>query len=101
MHEHRKAQRFPIEQPVRLAFTRAGHYELEAVSKDVSMKGVFVYVESEIVEGSEVELRLNLRAESGSIPAHIRGTVIRVEKPSIGKKQGVGIAFEKVEILPA
>ncbi len=66
-HEHRKAQRFPIEQPVRLAFTRAGHYELEAVSKDVSTRGVFVYVESEIVEGSEVQLRLNVPAEGGII----------------------------------
>jgi hypothetical protein len=100
MHEHRKAQRFPIEQPVRLSLTSAGHFELEAVSKDVSTKGVFVYVESEIVEGSEVELRLNLPAESGSVPVRIRGRAVRVEKTNFGNKHGVGIAFEKVEILP-
>jgi hypothetical protein len=100
MHESRTAQRFPIEQPVRVTLTRAGHYELEAVTKDVSAEGVFVYVESEIVEGSEVELRLSLPAESGSVPARVRGRVIRVEKASVGSKHGVGIAFEKVEILP-
>jgi Tfp pilus assembly protein PilZ len=100
MHERRKAQRFPIEQPVRLTFTRAGHYELQAVTKDVSTKGVFVYVESEIVAGSEVELLLNLPAENGSVPVRIRGRAIRVEKTSVHNKHGVGIAFEKVEILP-
>ena len=100
MHEHRKAQRFPLEQPVRLILTRTGHYELEALSKDLSIKGVFVYVESEISEGSEVQLRLSLPAESGSIPAFIRGRVIRVEKPRVGDTSGAGIAFERVEILP-
>ena len=100
MHESRKAQRFPIAQPVRVTLTRAGHYELAAVARDVSAAGVFVYVESEIVEGSEVELQLSLPAESGSVPARVQGRVIRVESASVGSKHGVGIAFEKVEILP-
>jgi hypothetical protein len=45
-------------------------------------------------------LLLNLPAENGSVPVRIRGRVIRVEKASVDNKHGVGIAFEKVEILP-
>jgi hypothetical protein len=96
--ERRKAQRFPIRQPVTLTYTSHGTYELTGISRDISSVGILLHVNSTSVEeGTQVELTMMLPTEaSGVIPVPIRGRVVRVEKSC----SDIAIAFEKIVILP-
>ena len=96
--ERRKAERFSVRQPVTVKYTRAGHYEFCGISRDVSASGIFLYMDSEIEEGAQVEVMLALPSKtSEQIPVYVRGTVVRIERDS---PAGVAIAFEKLVILP-
>jgi Tfp pilus assembly protein PilZ len=99
--ERRKSPRVALEQPVLLRMTQTGHLEFTGVSRDISKEGIFLYTESEIIEGSEVELLLTLPSEEERTSMTVRGTVVRIEKADREPLSGVAIAFRKVEIAPS
>jgi hypothetical protein len=84
---------------VRDAATRA---ESPAHARDVSTSGIFLYTQSRMVEGSDVELVLILPPElmggkKSWVCCHAR--VVRVE-PGAGNDFGVAAEIRRMEVLP-
>jgi len=76
--------------------------EVTAHTRDVSSNGVFLYTNSQMAEGSEVELVLILPPEITAgekcwVCCHAR--VLRVEQ-GVGKEFGVAAEIRRMEILP-
>lgn len=99
--DRRSRERVVTRLPVRVRSTAADE-GLGAETRDVSTNGVFLYTESRMAEGSEVELVLILPPELTSgekcwVCCHAR--VLRVEQ---GPGQGFGVAAEiqQMDILP-
>jgi len=76
--------------------------ELSAQTRDVSTNGIFLYTESRMVEGSDVELVLILppgltSGEKGWVCCHAQ--VLRVEQGP-GSTFGVAAEIRRMDILP-
>jgi hypothetical protein len=87
--------------PVRVRHA-ASNTELSAETRDVSTNGVFLYTDSRMTEGSDVELVLILPPELTSgekcwVCCHAR--VLRVEQGS-GTSFGVAAEIQRMDILP-
>jgi hypothetical protein len=99
--DRRSRERVVAKVPVRVRST-AANAELSAQTRDVSTNGVFLYTESRMTEGSDVELVLILPPEltSGNkcwVCCHAR--VLRVEQGT-GKDFGVAAEIRRMDILP-
>ena len=99
--DRRSRQRVVTKLPVRVRNTSA-NAELSAQTRDVSTNGVFLYTNSRMMEGSEVELVLILPPELTSgekcwVCCHAR--VLRVEQ-GLGKDFGVAAEIQRMDILP-
>jgi hypothetical protein len=99
--DRRSRLRVVAELPVRVRRT-AADAELSAQTRDVSTNGVFLYTNSRMMEGSEVELVLILPPELTSgekcwVCCHAR--VLRVEQ-GLGKDFGVAAEIQRMDILP-
>lgn len=98
--DRRSRERVVTRLPVRVRSTADA--ELSAQTRDVSTNGVFLYTESRMAEGSDVELVLILPPELTSgkkcwVCCHAR--VLRVE-PGPGKDFGVAAEIRQMDILP-
>lgn len=94
----RKSPRVCIQQPVTVKYTREGNFEFTGISRDLSDRGIFLYTESVIEEGAEVELRLTLPSFSAHpVPMLLRGRVVRLEKTPA---MGIAVEFDKVTVVP-
>lgn len=99
--ERRSRERLVRPLPVRVR-TQAGAPELTAHTRDLSTNGIFLYTESRMAEGSDVDLILILPPELTSgekcwVCCHAR--VVRVEE-SPGTGFGVAAAIQRMEVLP-
>lgn len=97
----RSHERVVTKLPVRVRET-ATNAELSAETRDVSTNGVFLYTQSRMVEGSNVELVLILPPELTSgekcwVCCHAR--VVRVEQGP-GTDFGVAAVIRRMDILP-
>jgi hypothetical protein len=97
----RSRERIVTRLPVRVRHT-ASNTELSAETRDVSTNGVFLYTNSRMVEGSDVELVLILPPELTSgekcwVCCHAR--ILRVEQGS-GTSFGVAAEIQRMNILP-
>ena len=97
----RSRERVVTQLPVRVR-SSAAKTESSAQTRDVSTNGVFLYTESRMAEGSDVELILILPPELTSgekcwVCCHAR--VLRVEQGS-GKGFGVAAEIKRMDILP-
>ena len=66
--------------------------EVIAVTKDVSARGVYIYLDSEVAQDTPIEFTLTLPPEitmTQSIRVHCKGKVVRVDRDLPGR---VGIA---------
>ncbi len=84
-------RRFSMQLPVQVKAPEDGQ-EVLAITKDVSARGVFIYLDSDVSENSPIEFTLTLPPEitmTQSIRVHCKGRVVRVERERPGK---VGIA---------
>jgi hypothetical protein len=100
-NDRRSRERVVAKLPVRVR-NSAANAELSAETRDVSSNGVFLYTESRMVEGSDVELVLILPPELTAgekcwVCCHAR--VLRVEQGS-GKEFGVAAEIRRMDILP-
>jgi hypothetical protein len=94
----RKSPRVCIQQPVRVKYTREGNFEFTGISRDLGERGIFLYTESVIEEGAQVELTLTLPSDSAQpITMQLRGRVVRVERTPA---MGVAVEFDKVTVVP-
>src|SRR5258705_9824490 len=74
--------------------------EVSAVTRDLSMGGVFLYTDQRITEGSKLEIVLILPAELGLGEkqwACCQASVIRVED---GQRFGVAATIDRMDMLP-
>jgi hypothetical protein len=99
--DRRSRQRVVTTLPVRVRGT-AANGESSAQTRDVSSNGVFLYTESRMAEGADVELVLILPPELTSgekcwVCCHAR--VLRVEQGP-GKNFGVAAEIRRMDILP-
>ena len=97
--EKRATRRFVLDLPVEVKFFDNGTYEVTGRTRDVSSRGVFFYLHSEITEGAPIEFVMTLPAEitfASPIRVHCVGKVVRVEKTSNG--QGIAVAIDKYDI---
>ncbi len=96
--ERRVAPRFPIKQAVTVRFSSSGSYEFTGVSRDMSSSGMFLYAESQVAVGEDVEMLLTLPSgNSEPIPMRVRGRVVRVEK---NPPTGLAVEFVCLVIAP-
>ena len=99
--DRRSRERVLAKLPVRVR-SKAANAELRAETRDVSTNGVFLYTQSRMTEGSDVELVLILPPELTSgekcwVCCHAR--VLRVEQGQ-GTDFGVAAAIRRMDILP-
>jgi hypothetical protein len=95
--EKRFTRRFSLELPVKLLDHEHG---VTAQTRDVSSRGVYVYLDSEIAEGVPLEFVMTLPTEitlSDPIRVRCSGRVLRVEKN--GDRQGVAVSIERYDFM--
>ena len=98
--EKRSIRRVPLDLPISVKFLDNGRRELAGHTRDVSARGVFMYLETEIRVGTPIEFVMTLPQEitlSGPIRVRCSGTVLRVEKN--GDEQGVGVSIHRYDYL--
>ncbi|MGH9501730.1 MAG: PilZ domain-containing protein [Terriglobales bacterium] len=100
--ERRSGQRIAARVPVSIK-AKAGSVEATGITRDLNMGGIFLYTDSRIVEGSELEMVMILP------PALTQGTkqwvccrasVVRVEDSEGGGDFGVAASIRSLEVLP-
>jgi hypothetical protein len=99
--ERRSGQRIPARVPVSVK-TPQERVATTGVTRDLSTSGVFLYTDSRISEGSELEVVLILPPEitkSGMQWVCCRASVVRVEDGEEGSF-GVAASIRSMEILP-
>lgn len=98
--EKRSIRRFPLDLPISVRFLDNGRREVTGRTRDVSARGVFMYLETEIRVGAPIEFVMILPAEitlSDPIRVRCSGSVLRVEKT--GDQQGVAVAIRKYDFV--
>jgi PilZ domain len=100
-NDRRSRERVVARVPVRVR-NGPGNPDLSAQTRDVSNNGIFLYTESRMTEGSDVELVLILPPELTSgekcwVCCHAR--ILRVEQGP-GKDFGVAAEIRRMDILP-
>jgi hypothetical protein len=98
--EKRSIRRFPLDLPISVKFVDNGRHEVAGRTRDVSARGVFMYLETEIRVGAPIEFVMILPAEitlSDPIRVRCSGSVLRVEKT--GDQQGVAVAIRKYDFV--
>ena len=98
--EKRSIRRFPLDLPVSVKFLNNGRHEVPGHTRDVSARGVFMYLETEIKVGAPIEFVMILPTEiTLSEPIRVRcsGTVLRVERSA--NEQGVAVTINKYDFV--
>ncbi|HZQ91635.1 MAG TPA: PilZ domain-containing protein [Terriglobales bacterium] len=101
-HDQRGTRRFALRLPVTVRFADQNAGEVAAQTKDVSARGVFFYLDSNIEEGSRLEFTLTLPPEitlTESIRVRCKGRVVRVDPASPDGKVGIAAIIEQYEFL--
>jgi hypothetical protein len=101
--EKRHARRYPMKMPVTVQVKNGSVREVPCETRDVSQSGMFLYTDSEVHEGSEIEIVAMLPPEitqSGSAWVCCHARVVRVEQPSGNEPQGIAAVIERYAVLP-
>jgi hypothetical protein len=105
MTERRTARRYDLSLPVSIRFPidrdSSPH---TGKTRDISTRGVYLTIDSDISQGTELDLTMTLPAEvTGGTEVFIRavGRVVRVEKGSDTENPRLGVAavIERYEIV--
>jgi hypothetical protein len=101
--EKRAARRFALRIPVAVARDgNSGHGEPGQI-RDVSARGISLYLDSPIAQGSPIGFTLTLPPEitlTESIRVQCKGRVVRIEDSSADGKLAVAAVIEEYEFLP-
>jgi len=100
--ERRVRQRLPVRVPVSIKF-KQGAIEATGYTRDLSTSGVFLYTDSHIVEGSDLEMVLILPPELTQGEKRwvcCRASVVRVEDSIDGSDFGVAANIRSIDMLP-
>lgn len=101
--ELRRDERIPTKVPVSVKKKDNGAIEeLEGHTRDVSARGVFMYLSNRVAEGSELEIVFPMpQTDSPAEDTWVRckARVLRVEKTESGHRFGVAAVLESYEKL--
>jgi hypothetical protein len=101
--EQRREKRIATKVPVTVKkHQNGGAEDLEGQTRDLSQRGVFMYLSNRVAEGSELELVFPM--PQGDSPAEdtwvrCKARVLRVEKTDGGQRFGVAAVLESYEKL--
>jgi hypothetical protein len=99
--DKRARSRIPVSIPATLR-SKETATEVSAITRDLSMGGVFLYTDRRITEGSKLEIVLILPAELGLGEkqwACCQASVIRVEDGE-GRRFGLAATIDRLDMLP-
>ncbi len=100
--ERRRLQRVPLQGRVRGRWKNGGVHELRGVSKNVSAEGMYLLIDTDIEEGAQVELILDLPSHHvfrGAVTLRCVGRVLRREELPESGEHGIAVVFDDVEIV--
>ena len=101
--ELRRDKRIPAKVPVTVKNKHnGGSQEISGQTRDVSQRGVFMYLSNRVAEGSELELVFPMpQSEEPAEDTWVRckARVLRVEKTDGGSRFGVAAVLESYERL--
>jgi hypothetical protein len=101
--EKRAARRFALQIPVSVAREDDTKFSESAQIRDVSARGVCLYLDAPIAQGSPIGFTLTLPPEitlTESIRVQCKGRVVRIEDNSPDGKMAVAAVIEEYEFLP-
>lgn len=97
----RNTRRFALNLPLTVRVAEGSDATL-AATKDVSARGVFFYLDTDVAEGSPIEFTLTLPPEitlTERIKVHCVGKVVRVDSKGGDSKVGIAAAIEQYDII--
>lgn len=98
--EKRGTRRFALDLPISVTFLDNGTCEAAGRTRDVSSRGVFFYINSNIHEGAAIEFLMTLPTEitlTEPIRVQCTGKVVRVD--NAGAAQGVAVAIHQYDFV--
>ncbi len=101
--EKRAARRFALRIPVSVAREENSNYNESAQIRDVSARGICLYLDAPIAQGSPIGFTLTLPPEitlTESIRVQCKGRVVRIDGASPAGKMAVAAVIEEYEFLP-
>lgn len=106
--EKRRSRRVRLESSahIKLPETNGESAEVLAVTRDISSRGVFFYLDRELAAGSQFEMVVMLPEEISQIGRAwmcCRGTVVRVENGTSetgGREFGIAAELDRCSVLP-
>ena len=101
--EKRAARRFALRIPVAVSPGANSAQTETAQIRDVSARGICLYLDSSVTEGSAISFTLTLPPEitlTESIRVQCKGRVVRVEDGVAEGKMAVAAVIEEYEFLP-
>jgi hypothetical protein len=101
--EKRAARRFALRIPVSVAREDDSKFNESAEIRDVSARGISLYLDSPIEQGSPIGFTLTLPPEitlTESIRVQCKGRVVRIEEGAADGKMAVAAVIEEYEFLP-
>ncbi len=99
--EQRNTRRFALQLPVSVKYVEGAAKEQVAQTRDVSARGVFFYMDSNVKVGSDLEFTLTLPSEitlTDSIRVRCKGKVVRVEDKG-SERIGVAAAIDQYDFI--
>ena len=100
--ERRGEQRFPLRLPVVIRSIDDGVQEESSLTRDVSARGAFFYLDRNLAEGTPIELVLTLPTEitlTENIRVRCKGKVVRVVNDTDAGKTGVAAVIEQYDFV--
>jgi PilZ domain len=98
--EKRATRRFSLDLPISVKFLENERRDLAGHTRDVSSRGVFMFLDAELTVGSAIEFVMTLPPEitlSDPIRVRCTGKVLRIDKA--GQEQGVAVAIDKYDFV--
>lgn len=100
--ERRGEQRFPLRLPVVVKTLHGNIQEETSLTRDVSARGAFFYLDGKLAEGTPIELLLTLPAEitlTENIRVRCKGKIVRVVAGIDSDKTGVAAMIEQYDFV--
>jgi len=102
LQERRTTRRFDMRLPASVRVPGTSLQELDTETQNVSARGVFFYLDREVVPGSRIEVTLTFPPHitlTDAVRVRFAARVIRVETPSPSARIGVAAMIEEYEFL--
>jgi hypothetical protein len=100
--DRRSMRRFDMRLPAAIRFNDASRGEFFTETQNVSARGVFFYLDREVVPGSRIEVTLTFPPHitlTDAVRVRFAARVIRVETPSASARIGIAAMIEEYEFL--